>query len=156
MSTTLANAASRPWQRFLRFSVRGLIVLVLVIGGWLGWFIHRVELQHAAVESIDKGGGFVTYEWDWKDGASNRWRRLSCALCPRVRTFWMSRLAAAGAMVWRPIQLPPAMRPILRLVTALLATLPLLTALAPVAEAPVLPPQPLWVGDGGKPPARKR
>ena len=28
---------SRPWRRFLRFSVRGMIVIVLLVGGWLGW-----------------------------------------------------------------------------------------------------------------------
>ena len=27
---------SRPWRRFLRFSVRGMIVVVLLIGGWAG------------------------------------------------------------------------------------------------------------------------
>ena len=32
MSTTLTKPVSRPWRRFLRFSVRGLIVRVLVIG----------------------------------------------------------------------------------------------------------------------------
>ena len=32
-----AKSVARPWRRFLRFSVRGLIVLVLVIGvGWAG------------------------------------------------------------------------------------------------------------------------
>ena len=70
MSSTLAGQVSRPWRRFPRLSVRGLMVVVLVIGGWLGWFIHRVELQRAAVGAIDRGGGFVTYEWEWKDGAS--------------------------------------------------------------------------------------
>ena len=33
--TDQANLGSHPWRRFLRFSVRGMIVLVLVIGGWL-------------------------------------------------------------------------------------------------------------------------
>jgi hypothetical protein len=32
---------ARPWRRFLRFSVRGMIVLVMVVGGWLG----RVSLE---------------------------------------------------------------------------------------------------------------
>jgi hypothetical protein len=32
--------AARPWRRFLRFSVRGMIVLVLLVGGWLGWIVR--------------------------------------------------------------------------------------------------------------------
>ena len=36
---------SRPWRRFLRFSVRGMIVLVLVIGGWLGWLFAALEFS---------------------------------------------------------------------------------------------------------------
>ena len=35
-----AKPISRHWRSFLRFSVRGLIVLVLVIGGWLGWIVR--------------------------------------------------------------------------------------------------------------------
>ena len=30
-------ASSSSWRRFLRVSLRGLIVLVVVIGLWLGW-----------------------------------------------------------------------------------------------------------------------
>jgi hypothetical protein len=32
----LVEPDSRPWRRHLRFSVRGPIVLTLIIGGWLG------------------------------------------------------------------------------------------------------------------------
>ena len=39
--TMPAETTSRPWRRFLRFSVRGLIVLVLVIGAGLGWIVRR-------------------------------------------------------------------------------------------------------------------
>ncbi len=35
-----AGPVSRTWRRFLRFSVRGLIVLVLFVGVWLGWLVH--------------------------------------------------------------------------------------------------------------------
>ena len=38
--TDQANPISRPWRRFLRFSVRGPVVLVLVIGGGLGWIVQ--------------------------------------------------------------------------------------------------------------------
>ena len=38
-----AKPVARPWRRFLRFSVRGLIVLVLVIGAGLGWTVRRLD-----------------------------------------------------------------------------------------------------------------
>ena len=37
-----AGRVARPWRRYLRLSVRGLIVLVLVIGGGLGWMVRQV------------------------------------------------------------------------------------------------------------------
>ena len=52
-----AKPVSRPWRRFLRFSVRGLIVLVLVIGAWLGWLVRSARIQRDAVAAITKAGG---------------------------------------------------------------------------------------------------
>jgi hypothetical protein len=69
MSTTLANPASRPWRRFLRFSVRGMIVLVLVIGGWLGWVVRSARIQRDAVSAIRKDGNHVAYDWQWNNGS---------------------------------------------------------------------------------------
>ncbi len=40
-----ASSVRLPWRRFLRFSVRGLIVLVLVIGGCLGWIVRAHEFS---------------------------------------------------------------------------------------------------------------
>jgi hypothetical protein len=60
-----AKPVSRPWQRFLRFSVRGVIVLVLVIGGWLGWVVRSARIQREAVAAIETDGrGGVAYDWD--------------------------------------------------------------------------------------------
>jgi hypothetical protein len=60
--TDQSKLVSRPWRRFLRFSVRGLIVLVLVIGGWLGWIVRSARIQHNAVASIKRAGGTILYE----------------------------------------------------------------------------------------------
>jgi internalin A len=62
--TDQAKRASHSWRRFLRFSVRGLIVLVLVIGVWLGWVVRSARIQREAVAAIEKSGGAVSYEWD--------------------------------------------------------------------------------------------
>jgi len=66
--TDRAKPLSRPWRRFLRFSVRGLIVLVLVLGGWLGWIVRNARIQREAVAVIRKMGGSFTYDWAWRDG----------------------------------------------------------------------------------------
>ena len=63
-----AGPVSRPWRRFLRFSVRGLIVLVLVIGAGLGWIVHQAHVQRDAVAAIQKAGGSVRYDWEWSIG----------------------------------------------------------------------------------------
>ena len=55
----------RPWWRKVRksLSLRMLMVLVLVIGGGLGWIAHRARVQRRAVEAITKAGGTVSYDW---------------------------------------------------------------------------------------------
>jgi len=57
-----ASAAFGPWRRYLRLSVRGLIVLVLVIGFGLGWLVRSARLQHEAVVAIGRAHGNVVYE----------------------------------------------------------------------------------------------
>ena len=63
-----AQPVSRPWRSFLRFSVRGLIVVVLLFGGWLGWLVRSARIQREAVAAITKAGGKVKYDWEWRDG----------------------------------------------------------------------------------------
>ncbi len=63
-----AEPVSRPWRRFLRLSVRGLIVLVLVIGAWLGWLVRSARIQREAVVAIEDAGGAVSYDWDRMSG----------------------------------------------------------------------------------------
>jgi internalin A len=62
------KARPRPWWTYLRLSLRGLIVLVLVIGGGLGWIVNRAKVQRDAVAAIKRAGGEVFYEWDMKGG----------------------------------------------------------------------------------------
>jgi internalin A len=61
---------SRPRRRFLRFSVRGLIVLVLLIGVWLGWLVRSARIQREAVEAIEHAGGWVEYDDEWHTSKS--------------------------------------------------------------------------------------
>jgi internalin A len=71
-----ARPVSRRW--WLRISVRGLLVAVLLVGGWLGWLVHTARIQHDAVAAITSAGGFVYYDWEreeWDNGPKTgpRW-----------------------------------------------------------------------------------
>ena len=59
-----ADRVSRRWRKYLRFRVRGLLVLVLVIGLGLGGMIlwvRSARVQRVAAAEILKAGGSVTY-----------------------------------------------------------------------------------------------
>ena len=51
-----AVPVARPWRKCLRFSVRGLIVVVLLVGGWFGWEVRSARIQREAVAAITKAG----------------------------------------------------------------------------------------------------
>jgi hypothetical protein len=55
-------------RKYLRFSLRSLLVLILLIAGWLGWIVHRARAQRDAVAAILKLQGTVKYDWERKDG----------------------------------------------------------------------------------------
>jgi hypothetical protein len=61
----------RPWWSYLRLNLRTLIVLILLVGAWLGWIVHRVNVQRNAVEAIERAGGSVHYDWQWRNGLPN-------------------------------------------------------------------------------------
>ena len=65
--TDQAKPVRRPSQS-LRFSVRRLIVLVLVIGAGLGWLVRSARIQRDAVAAIQKVGGRVWYDWELRNG----------------------------------------------------------------------------------------
>ena len=79
-----AETTPRPWLRFLRFSVRGMIVAVLPVGGWLGWLVRSVRIQREAVAAVRRAGGNVAYSWQLnKDGHHTS----------KVRPWWPNWLA---------------------------------------------------------------
>jgi hypothetical protein len=65
---TSAGPVPHPWRRFLRVSVRGLIVFVVVFGAGLGWIVRSAHIQRDAVAAIKKAGGHVVYSWEWDHG----------------------------------------------------------------------------------------
>src|SRR5690349_5325890 len=58
----------RWWKRLpVRLSLRALMFLVLVLGGGLGWVVHRAHVQRDAVAAVMKAHGHIGYEWEYKD-----------------------------------------------------------------------------------------
>jgi internalin A len=58
----------RPWRRHLHLSVRVLIVLVLLVGGGLGWVVRSTGVQRQALAAIRRAGGNYTYDWQYVGG----------------------------------------------------------------------------------------
>lgn len=44
-----------------QFTLRGLLLVLTLLGAALGWWVQRVRTQQAVVDAIKKGGGFVEY-----------------------------------------------------------------------------------------------
>ncbi len=59
-----AGSPPPPRRRRLMLSVRVLMALVLLIGGGLGWALHRARVQRDAVAAIVRAGGNVQYDWE--------------------------------------------------------------------------------------------
>lgn len=51
-----------------RLKIGTMMVLVLILGGGLGWLARTASIQRAAVAAIRKSRGQVWYPWDLKDG----------------------------------------------------------------------------------------
>jgi hypothetical protein len=43
------------------------MLVVLVLGGWLGWFVRNARIQHDAVAAIQRAGGSVSYDIEWRN-----------------------------------------------------------------------------------------
>jgi len=53
---------AKPKRRSFRFSLRTLLIFMLVVGGAAGWKIERVRKQREVVAWVHEMGGRVTYE----------------------------------------------------------------------------------------------
>jgi hypothetical protein len=58
---SMETPTRRLWWSYVRFSVRGLVVLVLLAGGILGWIVQQAHVQRDAVAVIRRANGNVEY-----------------------------------------------------------------------------------------------
>jgi Leucine Rich repeat len=67
MAILLIGEVMRPRRAFVRFSIRGLIVLVLLAAIGLGSLARSVRAQRDAVATTTRAGGSVKYDWESVD-----------------------------------------------------------------------------------------
>src|SRR5262245_42630968 len=59
----METSTKRPWWNRLRLSLRGLIALVLLIGGGMGWMVRSARVQRDAVAALERTPSAVFYDW---------------------------------------------------------------------------------------------
>src|SRR5689334_17254500 len=78
-----ASHTLRWWRRPpVRLSVRALMAIVLVLGGGLGWVIHRAQVQREAVAGIRQADGSVIYYHQSRSRSSGMpwWQRWAAEI----------------------------------------------------------------------------
>jgi hypothetical protein len=55
----------KPRPRWRTMSLRALMLLIVVVGGWLGWICYRARVQREAVAAIRAASGEVVFNWEW-------------------------------------------------------------------------------------------
>ncbi len=61
----------RPWIGGFRFSVRSLMVVVLLfaaVSGWIAHLIRQARIQRSTVDAVARLGGSVLYDWQFENG----------------------------------------------------------------------------------------
>jgi hypothetical protein len=85
-----STAAPRRRKRLRGLSIRALMLLVLVVGGWLGWTCYRARVQREAVAAIKRAGGEVRYNWEQVDDEPGWLRRhLGPGFFEDVTSIWV-------------------------------------------------------------------
>jgi hypothetical protein len=64
------------------------MVLVLVLGGWLGWAVHRARVQREVVAAIRQAGGRVWYDDVWYDESEAVINNAGTVLAAERRKSW--------------------------------------------------------------------
>jgi hypothetical protein len=89
------DQAKKQRTRWKTISVRGLLLLILVIGLWLGFVANKAREQREAVAALQEFGGFVHYDWEFTNGPVK---------VPRGNTLWKPTWGkfTPGGRPWAP------------------------------------------------------
>jgi hypothetical protein len=63
MDQQLMTEPTKRRRRWFSLSLRGMMVLILVVGGLMGWKARRASLQRRAVARIERLQGNLVYDW---------------------------------------------------------------------------------------------
>ncbi|MHC5539248.1 leucine-rich repeat domain-containing protein [Singulisphaera rosea] len=69
----------RTWRQNLRpfLTLRGQMVVIGALAIWMGWFIHKVNVQRESITAIYRAGGSVHYDSDFDIGNGPKRRVLA-------------------------------------------------------------------------------
>ena len=67
----MATSKPRP-RRWLRYSIRSLLLLVLALSIWLGWMANRAARQRHAAQALEQIGAKIFYEHSWPNQFDKR------------------------------------------------------------------------------------
>ena len=85
----------RPKVRWKTISLRGPLLVILVIALWLGWIVNKARQEREAVAALQKFGGLVHYDWEFVNGPVK---------VPRGNSIWMPSWGkfTPGGKPWAP------------------------------------------------------
>ncbi len=64
----------RPRRRWFRVSLRGLMILVVLIGGAAGWVANTIRTQRQSIAAVRAAGGDVRFDWEKQQVGVSRGR----------------------------------------------------------------------------------
>ncbi len=59
----MSEVTKKPKRRWLRFSLRSFLIVVIFLSAWIGWNMYRVERQRDAVRWVRMNGGVAYYDY---------------------------------------------------------------------------------------------
>ena len=74
----ITEKTAKPRRRWLRFSLRTLLIVVTVLSvplGWVGWEMGQVRRERATIAWVEEMGGYVSFHTEEDPfGGANRFR----------------------------------------------------------------------------------
>jgi hypothetical protein len=93
----------KPIVRWKSISLRGMLLLIVAIALLLGWIANKARQQREAVAALQKFGGFVHYDWEFKNGRvkvpRDNKRKWSISICAPGTSATMASQSLASSRI---------------------------------------------------------